>query len=58
MVIEYAGSVIRATLTDKRENYYEGKVIPSKRFHVFVAKFALLSSLKSQFVDHVLLVDP
>ena len=26
MVIEYAGEVIRASLTDKREKYYEGKV--------------------------------
>ncbi len=26
MVIEYAGSVIRGTLTDKREKYYDGKV--------------------------------
>lgn len=32
MVIEYAGSVIRATLTDKRENYYEGKVSKVYRF--------------------------
>ena len=26
MVIEYAGSVIRGTLTDKREKYYDEKV--------------------------------
>lgn len=26
MVIEYSGEVIRASLTDKREKYYEGKV--------------------------------
>lgn len=26
MVIEYAGIVIRAVLTDKREKYYDGKV--------------------------------
>lgn len=26
MVIEYAGEVIRASLTDKREKYYESKV--------------------------------
>lgn len=26
MVIEYAGTVIRAVLTDKREKYYDGKV--------------------------------
>ena len=43
MVIEYAGSVIRATLTDKRENYYEGKVISFEGLHVFVEKIALHS---------------
>lgn len=26
MVIEYAGTVIRSVLTDKRETYYDGKV--------------------------------
>lgn len=26
MVIEYAGTVIRAVLTDKREKYYDSKV--------------------------------
>lgn len=26
MVIEYAGTVIRAVLTDKRQKYYDGKV--------------------------------
>lgn len=26
MVIEYAGTVIRSVLTDKREKYYDGKV--------------------------------
>ena len=26
MVIEYAGNVIRAVLTDKREKYYDSKV--------------------------------
>lgn len=33
MVIEYAGTVIRSVLTDKREKYYDGKV--SKRFTVY-----------------------
>lgn len=26
MVVEYAGTVIRAVLTDKRQKYYDGKV--------------------------------
>lgn len=29
MVIEYAGTVIRAVLTDKREKYYDSKVSES-----------------------------
>lgn len=29
MVIEYAGTVIRSVLTDKREKFYDGKVSPS-----------------------------
>lgn len=31
MVIEYAGTVIRSALTDKREKYYNSKV--SNEFH-------------------------
>lgn len=27
MVIEYSGNVIRSVLTDKREKYYDGKVM-------------------------------
>lgn len=30
MVIEYAGTVIRAVLTDKRQKYYDGKVSDPK----------------------------
>lgn len=29
MVIEYAGEILRCTLTDKREKYYESKVSTS-----------------------------
>lgn len=34
MIIEYAGEVIRAALTDKREKYYESKVGYFSFFHV------------------------
>lgn len=32
MVIEYAGTVIRAVLTDKREKYYDSKVSERSAF--------------------------
>lgn len=35
MVIEYSGNVIRSTLTDKREKYYDGKVRSRFTFFFF-----------------------
>ena len=34
MVIEYTGQVIRSSLTDKREKYYDSKVRARVRVHV------------------------
>lgn len=45
MVIEYSGEVIRASLTDKREKYYEGKVS-----HIFtVDSIMILTVLNAIF---------
>lgn len=45
MVIEYSGEVIRGSLTDKREKYYEGKVR-----HTFIAvSIMILKNSKYNF---------
>jgi len=54
MVIEYAGSVIRATLTDKRENYYEGKGYGCYMFRIddtFVVDATLYGN-EARFINH------
>ena len=45
MVIEYAGNVIRAVLTDKREKYYDSKVSQELLGNIFTCPLpALVSS--------------
>ena len=45
MVIEYSGEVIRGSLTDKREKYYEGKV----RHTFIVVSIMILKNSKYNF---------
>lgn len=54
MVIEYAGELIRATLTDKRENYYESKGIGCYMFRIddnFVVD-ATMRGNAARFINH------
>lgn len=54
MVIEYAGEVIRATLTDKREKYYDGKGIGCYMFRIddqFVVD-ATMRGNAARFINH------
>ncbi|XP_061183956.1 histone-lysine N-methyltransferase 2A-like [Saccostrea echinata] len=54
MVIEYAGEVIRASLTDKREKYYEGKGIGCYMFRIddFDVIDATLHGSAARFINH------
>lgn len=49
MVIEYSGNVIRSTLTDKREKYYDGKV--RSRFTFFFFFYVFIGFI-SQIIIH------
>lgn len=54
MVIEYAGELIRATLTDKREKYYESKGIGCYMFRIddnFVVD-ATMRGNAARFINH------
>uniref|UniRef100_A0A1B0EZK9 Histone-lysine N-methyltransferase n=1 Tax=Lutzomyia longipalpis TaxID=7200 RepID=A0A1B0EZK9_LUTLO len=54
MVIEYAGELIRATLTDKREHYYESKGIGCYMFRIddnFVVD-ATMRGNAARFINH------
>lgn len=54
MVIEYAGELIRSTLTDKRERYYDGKGIGCYMFKIdenFVVD-ATVRGNSARFINH------
>lgn len=54
MVIEYAGELIRSTLTDKRERYYDGKGIGCYMFKIdenFVVD-ATMRGNAARFINH------
>lgn len=54
MVIEYAGELIRATLTDKREKHYESKGIGCYMFRIddnFVVD-ATMRGNAARFINH------
>lgn len=54
MVIEYSGEVIRATLTDKREKYYESKGIGCYMFRIddYDVIDATLHGSPARFINH------
>eukprot|EP00794_Sanderia_malayensis_P011403 gene11403-12590_t len=54
MVIEYAGSVIRGTLTDKREHYYDGKGYGCYMFRIDDRNVvdATLFGNEARFINH------
>ncbi|KAJ3609396.1 hypothetical protein NHX12_023919 [Muraenolepis orangiensis] len=54
MVIEYAGNVIRAVLTDKREKYYDSKGIGCYMFRIddFDVVDATLRGNAARFINH------
>ncbi|ESO93732.1 hypothetical protein LOTGIDRAFT_209271 [Lottia gigantea] len=54
MVIEYAGEVIRATLTDKREKYYDSKGIGCYMFRIddFDVVDATMHGSAARFINH------
>ncbi|XP_035849024.1 histone-lysine N-methyltransferase 2A isoform X1 [Sander lucioperca] len=54
MVIEYAGIVIRAVLTDKREKYYDGKGIGCYMFRIddFDVVDATMQGNAARFINH------
>ncbi|XP_061919170.1 histone-lysine N-methyltransferase 2B isoform X3 [Entelurus aequoreus] len=54
MVIEYAGTVIRAVLTDKREKYYDGKGIGCYMFRIddFDVVDATMHGNAARFINH------
>ncbi|XP_034553459.1 histone-lysine N-methyltransferase 2B [Notolabrus celidotus] len=54
MVIEYAGIVIRAVLTDKREKYYDGKGIGCYMFRIddFDVVDATMHGNAARFINH------
>ncbi|GFO08007.1 histone-lysine N-methyltransferase [Plakobranchus ocellatus] len=54
MVIEYAGEVIRASLTDKREKYYEGKGIGCYMFRIDDDEVvdATMHGSAARFINH------
>lgn len=54
MVIEYAGELIRSTLTDKRERYYDGRGIGCYMFKIdenFVVD-ATMRGNAARFINH------
>ncbi|XP_053547271.1 histone-lysine N-methyltransferase 2A isoform X2 [Bombina bombina] len=54
MVIEYSGNVIRSTLTDKREKYYEGKGIGCYMFRIDETEVvdATMHGNAARFINH------
>ncbi|KAM4550681.1 histone-lysine N-methyltransferase 2B [Fundulus diaphanus] len=54
MVIEYAGTVIRAVLTDKREQYYDSKGIGCYMFRIddFDVVDATMQGNAARFINH------
>ncbi|VDI41524.1 histone-lysine N-methyltransferase MLL1 [Mytilus galloprovincialis] len=54
MIIEYSGEVIRGSLTDKREKYYEGKGIGCYMFRIDDADVvdATLHGSAARFINH------
>eukprot|EP00066_Takifugu_rubripes_P018492 XP_011607758.1 PREDICTED: histone-lysine N-methyltransferase 2B-like [Takifugu rubripes] len=54
MVIEYAGTVIRAVLTDKRQKYYDGKGIGCYMFRIddFDVVDATMQGNAARFINH------
>ena len=54
MVIEYAGTVIRSILTDKREKYYESKDIGCYMFRIDCDDVvdATMSGNMARFINH------
>ncbi|XP_034560328.1 histone-lysine N-methyltransferase 2B isoform X2 [Notolabrus celidotus] len=54
MVIEYAGTVIRSVLTDKREKYYDGKGIGCYMFRIddFEVVDATMQGNAARFINH------
>ncbi|XP_046572748.1 LOW QUALITY PROTEIN: uncharacterized protein LOC124280812 [Haliotis rubra] len=54
MVIEYAGEVIRSSLTDKREKYYESKGIGCYMFRIddFEVVDATMHGSAARFINH------
>ncbi|XP_075046891.1 LOW QUALITY PROTEIN: histone-lysine N-methyltransferase 2A [Mixophyes fleayi] len=54
MVIEYSGNVIRSTLTDKREKYYDGKGIGCYMFRIDDSEVvdATVHGNAARFINH------
>ncbi|KAM4702961.1 LOW QUALITY PROTEIN: histone-lysine N-methyltransferase 2A [Rhinophrynus dorsalis] len=54
MVIEYSGNVIRSTLTDKREKYYDGKGIGCYMFRIDDSEVvdATMHGNAARFINH------
>uniref|UniRef100_A0A4W6FEQ0 SET domain-containing protein n=2 Tax=Carangaria TaxID=1489904 RepID=A0A4W6FEQ0_LATCA len=54
MVIEYAGTVIRSVLTDKREKYYDSKGIGCYMFRIddFDVVDATMQGNAARFINH------
>ncbi|XP_063291978.1 histone-lysine N-methyltransferase 2A isoform X3 [Pelobates fuscus] len=54
MVIEYSGNVIRSTLTDKREKYYDGKGIGCYMFRIDDTEVvdATMHGNAARFINH------
>lgn len=54
MVIEYAGELIRSTLTDKRERYYDSKGIGCYMFKIDenLVVDATMSGTAARFINH------
>lgn len=54
MVIEYAGELIRSTLTDKREKYYNGKGIGCYMFKIDdnLVVDATMRGNAARFINH------
>lgn len=54
MVIEYAGELIRSTLTDKRERYYDGKDIGCYMFKIDdnLVVDATMRGNAARFINH------
>lgn len=54
MVIEYAGELIRSTLTDKRERYYDGRGIGCYMFKIDenLVVDATMRGNAARFINH------